>query len=582
MLPVVQKSIAVTISHGPGRKSSQETQVPAKWSQRHICDFSPEVLSHIFGFLGCDDIAHMHDTCLLFRKVVLSEYAQTFSYSQLPQLFREQYQQSWSCQKQTVRNGQHPFVTALPNNKSKFFNSEHRTASLCVHTLREMMSTSVYRPMQVFTCNRLIASLRVDCSLSSSNLLLHNFLDGGASVLSRDGADSWSEEIVDMDESGMTLLGIPCPRSGGDLRFNFCFHNAIEYLKRDGDCGRWQLSNQQWVMESDEHELSPSGRYMACYTYRSILKEIRCLDDQGQWVLMPMAEGVRIDSGFYALRFSPSGQHLVIQYSEKLAVMSLDSQGCWNFTWTPPKKKHISYINFCPSDRWLLVGYGRSTADIIRLDPAGKCISQQEIVCEDCMPSFSPAGNYLVNSINDKGYGLLWRLLKSGEWVLDDNLIAPETGTLSVGEKDPEINIILFSPCDNYLLTGYKGGVVEIWGQKEQRYWVGLGRKQHDGALRAVKFSPSGVHALTVDESSIHIWGRDEYGLWLVKGSIPVPAVWNAHFHPVAEHLIVVGIEEGVQVWELRKGDTGEEADGPEKSKKTGFLAGDKNLSIVA
>ena len=96
MFPVAQKVSAVTISHVPGGESSQETEVPAKWSQRHITHLPPEVLSHLFGFLGCDDIVQVYDTCLLFREVVVGEHAQALFYSQFPKRFREQYQQSWS------------------------------------------------------------------------------------------------------------------------------------------------------------------------------------------------------------------------------------------------------------------------------------------------------------------------------------------------------------------------------------------------------------------------------------------------------------------------------------------------------
>lgn len=124
------------------------------------------------------------------------------------------------------------------------------------------------------------------------------------------------------------------------------------------------------------------------------------------------------------LEFSPSGERLAIRYEKVLTVMSRDSQGCWNLTWTVFSEKPITHMEFCPSERWLLVGCcwynpGFScSADIIRLDPAGKYLSRQEIDCKNCPLTFSPAGNYLLSQkVFDKDNRLLWQLLKSGQWV---------------------------------------------------------------------------------------------------------------------------------------------------------------------
>ena len=63
MLPIAQKNIAATISQPPPEgESSQEADDPAIWSQRQITQLSRQVLSHIFGCLGCDDIVQVHDT----------------------------------------------------------------------------------------------------------------------------------------------------------------------------------------------------------------------------------------------------------------------------------------------------------------------------------------------------------------------------------------------------------------------------------------------------------------------------------------------------------------------------------------
>lgn len=40
------------------------------------------------------------------------------------------------------------------------------------------------------------------------------------------------------------------------------------------------------------------------------------------------------------------------------------------------------------------------------------------------------------------------------------------------------------------------------------------GSLQHEGAVKFVEFSLSGIHALTVDRSSVRIWGLDDGGLW--------------------------------------------------------------------
>ena len=81
---------------------------------------------------------------------------------------------------------------------------------------------------------------------------------------------------------------------------------------------------------------------------------------------------------------------------------------------------------------------------------------------------------------------------------------------------------------------------------------------QHDGRVKIVEFSRTGVHALMVDRSSIRILGRDESGLWSVKGIIPDTNVTCTRFHPVAEHLIVFTCFNRIRVCELRKVDSSE------------------------
>ena len=116
---------------------------------------------------------------------------------------------------------------------------------------------------------------------------------------------------------------------------------------------------------------------------------------------------------------------------------------------------------------------------------------------------------------------------------------------------------IVFSACDHYLLTSYRDGTVHIWGQDKQENWTILGSGQHDGKVKQVEFSQSGIHALTVDYCSLYIWGRSDDGSWSVKERICGTGITHAHFHPVAEHLIVTHDASTVRVWELAIDDRG-------------------------
>ena len=89
-------------------------------------------------------------------------------------------------------------------------------------------------------------------------------------------------------------------------------------------------------------------------------------------------------------------------------------------------------------------------------------------------------------------------------------------------------------------------------GHDEKGSWMLRGSEQHDGEVSIVEFSRSGVHALTVDLSSMRVWGRDKDGWWAVKGIIPVTDVWTACFHPAAEHLIVFWCFRIIQILEIR------------------------------
>ena len=99
--------------------------------------------------------------------------------------------------------------------------------------------------------------------------------------------------------------------------------------------------------------------------------------------------------------------------------------------------------------------------------------------------------------------------------------------------------------------------MVHIWGRDEQGQWTARGSAQHGNEVIHVEYSLTGIHALTVDESSIRIWGCNDRGLWTVKGLIRAKRFMSAHFHPVAEHLVVIKDSFSVQIWELRKDDAG-------------------------
>ena len=115
---------------------------------------------------------------------------------------------------------------------------------------------------------------------------------------------------------------------------------------------------------------------------------------------------------------------------------------------------------------------------------------------------------------------------------------------------------IAFSGCDNYRCTRSGYGLVIIWERDKRGYWTPRGIKNCDGHVSLCNFSQSGVHALTVDGSSIFIWGRNEGGLWSVKETIAATDVCNAYFHPAAEHLIVFWNSEKLRIWEIRKKGT--------------------------
>ena len=553
MLPVTPKSVAVMGDQALSeREPSHQADGPESWSQWNISEFSTEVISHIFACMGCDAIAQVKDTCLVFREVVESEHREAFFYHQLPAPFKKRYPRCRLWQQQLAKSGLHPFITRLPNKYSWILNTEQKAAVLCFHTLRNMMSTFVYHPKEVFAYGNKTHSALSKCSQVSSTVSLYDEEQGRLTLLSQ--SVSWSaQETVLEGRSGPLLTDGVSFHTNGCLVSIFSRNNIIETLKRDSDSGRWQMIEKQSINEPQDGALtrgpiSPSGEYVVVNSSTGHIKAIMRCDDQGRWTPMPVAEEARDTPPVDWVYFSPSEQHLAIHCWNQVVILSLDSHGCWNFSWRTPDFRRVGSVEFCPSGGWLLIVLNEnqkdidSSADLIRFDREWSF--WQTIPSEDCPTAFSPGGHYLVGD----GHYRLWQLGESGKWEFCCQL----TGF----EKPPRLfdHTIAFSPCDNYLLDTDRNSLVTIWGQDEQGNWtVCRGSKQHEGKVRIVKFSQSGVHALTVDESSIRIWGRDEGGCWSVKGDIPATCVWSAEFHPVAEHLIVFRNSKHTRIWELRK-----------------------------
>ena len=575
MLPTTQKNNVASISQRPPEGESSQTNVPAIWSQMQITQLPEGMLSQIFNWLECDHIVQVHDTCKTFRNVVRAQNPDALFYARLPPRFRALYQQSRPWQKRMVRNGQHPFATELPPKEKKFLNADRHAAFLCFHTLKKMTTSSRYLPVEVFTNACRTNELQMGCTLNSNHLLLYNRLDNRARLLGSDETGSWSEQVVTHDYSGNWLLNIMSFGNCRGLYTNLFSQNIIEYLKSDFGLGTCQLINQQSFEDFYGDAVSLSGKYLAIYTPGVAIRAILCLNDQGEWVPMRMTEGCRYASHthtFEGLDFSPSGHLLAIRCRKSLSIMSQDSRGCWKLLSMSSKwmscsrlneaRLSYSYTEFSPSERWLLVGLTRKfvpfLVELIRLDPAGNCIPMQKFICRHDL-TFSPAGNYLVCRLGSCGYPLLRLSPKTGKWTRFGNLPNPAVGPPPVGRSILLTNVVTLSQCDNYMLISSKDGLVEIWGRQER--WKVRGWEQHDGKVIYAEFSQSGIHALTVDRSSIRIWGRDEGGLWRVKGLIPAPGVLSAHFHPVAEHLILFRNRDGVRVWEVRKDYSGEKAD---------------------
>ena len=614
MLSAAQKTTDVP----PGTEASRDrlslhqTDSPASWSHRHITGLPTEVLSHIFSCLDCDDMTQVNDTCELFRTVVQARHTEALFYRQLPQVFRKQLPLSRSWLKQMVKDGLYPFTTKLSIKESEFLNAEQRAAVLCFDTLGKMMSAPRYRALEVITDTAADRNTCVLYASASSDLLIYLPHHDKVSLLGQNNLGAWSAQRIG-PRTGQARRGDqPLPlaeyfegsfSTNGRYLSVFRFSDPIHIYKRDSDT--WQLVNRQRVETADRFKVSPSGKYLVVSTPSGI-ESIRRFDDQECWNPMPLAEDIRINTPITWVKFSSSEQHLAIKCKKKLVILSLDSRGCWNstyetmlgrrdepwrigfspserhtalkysrkvvvlsltrrgcwnLTWKNGSSQRIRYAKFGPSGSWLLITYSASTTgngftEMIKLNPAGKCLSRQIISSQNVELTFSPGGNFLFRLIGDEQY-LLWGLRKSGQWVSYGDLNDPRTQLWpELRETMLKPDTITFSSCDNYLFTSTWYGVVKIWGQDEQGSWVVRGSEQLYSEVNFVRFSRSGVHALAACwHEGIRIWGRDEGGFWSVKGIIPTTGVvLNARFHPTAEHLILVRFSDKIQIWEIRRG----------------------------
>ena len=604
MLSAAQQTVDISPPRGIDADpiASYKGDTSVLWS-RHISQLPREVLSHIFGCLDCDDIAQVNNTCQQFREVVQVYHTHALWFNRLPRQFRQQLPESRLCLKQMVKDGLHPFTTPL-GGEMPFLNAEQQVAASCFRTLGKMMSTPEYHPREVIASNvgsNLIGYL---FARTSSDLSIYFSSVGGCLLLGQNDSGLWSEQRIAMNRTHLRFpLSIARPYrvsfSPNGRYFSALGLNDIQIYKHDND--KWQLINQQQVTTADRLQVSSSGKYLVVSGRPVGIESIRYFDEQECWHPMPLA--VEINARVEQVEFSPSEQHLFIKCKRKMVILSLDSHGCWNSSWktawhrgigrvyvqfSPSEQlltishkekatvlslnsrgcwntswetrsgQKIKYGKLCPSGCWFMIAYHATMAhggftEMIELNRSGEGVSRQIISQQNLKLTFSPGGNYLFREKKSEQY-LLWGLAKSGQWLSYGDLT--DWGAFlwrGLGQAKPGLGIIAFSPCDNYLFTSTEDGAVKIWQQDEQERWVVRGSEQCDLPVYWVKFSDSGVHALANCRQSIRIWGRDDSGLWSVKGIIPAIGVMMVDFHPVAEHLIFLWCTRGVQVWEIRK-----------------------------
>ena len=554
----------------PERESSHQTERGTSWSRWDVNTFPPELLSHIFSGLECKDIVRVRGTCKRFRELVEVYRPEAFFYLRLPKALRKQYQQSLSWQKWLINNHLHPFTAVIPNKINRCLNAEQQAAMLCFETLRGMMSAPWYQSVEVFSCPTPDKYVQLEFSLTSSNLLFYEVSGSDLHLSGQNEAGSWSEQLVDP----VTLSGVRLSAVLG-LKNNECWmaisssDNITETFTRESQGTAWTLNSRSSGEVVNDYRFSSPGKYSAIFFGEKGFDSIRCFDDQGQWVPMPIAKNAGIDDSVREVRFSPSEQHAAMIFANKLVILSLGDQGCWNFSVEIPvdafvtvetENYWVSCVNFCSSGDWLLTsvngldssGSKLSAVIMLRSDPQWHYV--QTISYDSKKLFFSSTGRYLVQW--DVGQlHVLYELHESGKWLPCRHLPPTTLPLRRLGQTGQEQYIIALSPCDNYQCTSTSRGLVIIWGRDKKGCWKPLGSKKFDCRVTLCQFSQSGVHALTVGHSSIYIWRRSEDGCWFVKGTILAKGVRGAYFHPVAEHLIIFWDSGKLRIWEIRKED---------------------------
>ena len=570
MIPVTQGVNTGAISRGDTladcpssrRVSPQESGASALWSQRLIAQFRSVALTPAFSRFGGDSV-HTQDTCQLLPGVDRDHKKEVQLYKQLPLLFRIHYHQTLPWLKRVVQNARHPFTNPLPGSllESLVVHEEQQAAVLSYHTLENMRLTPGYCPVEVLACG--FPSDQILHFGERSSILLVCDAKGYTFFLDQDLAGSWTQRIMDLRKKRtMKSSGLYFTADEAHLSvFGFSnTGNKITVLKRSG--ADWMPIHSQRLETANNFVISPSGQYVVFLSKAGGIDQIRGFNQTCErWRSMPLDRSFGCEANIQGVIFSPLQGQLAIEYPKRLVMLSQNRQGCWASVWETNSQRNLSHAQFCPFGRWLLIAYEGSEKDdsgsvvVFKLGRDGQCLQKQVITEQYLKLTFSPAGAYLVSR---EGVGQCWRLTESGQWQFYGELAGnvaplwPELGHLNL-----KVDTITFSSCDNYLLTSTQEGLVHVWGRDEQEKWTVRGSAQHNSEVSHVKFSLSGVHALTVDESSIRIWGCSDSGLWTVKGSIHATHVKNVHFHPVAEHLIVYQDAYSVRIWELRKDDSG-------------------------
>ena len=530
------------------------------WMQRNITQSPTQTPA--FSRPGTDS-AHTQKTCQTLPEGDIDHKKEVHLYNQLPKLFRHHYHHTLPWLQRVVQNAQHPFTDPLPGPllESLAVQEVQKAAVLSYHTLENMRLTPRYCPVEV-----LVSNFPKDQILhfgNCSSILLVCNASGYTLFLDQDQEGSWKQGIMDLRKK-RTMKNSGFYFTGAEMHLSmFGFSNTgnkITVLKRsDAD---WMPVHSQRLETANDFVISPSGQFVVLLSEAGSIDHIRVFNrTSDRWQSMPLDKSFGCQAKIQRVIFSPIQGQLALEYPNRLVMLSQNREGGWSSEWETLSQQNISYTQFCPFGRWLLIAYEGNKKDdsgsvvVFKLGRYGQCLQKQIITDQYLKVSFSPTGAYLFSQ---EGAGQCWRVIESGQWQFYGELASnvaplwPELGHLNL-----KADTITFSSCDNYLLTSTQDGLVHIWGRDEQDKWTVRGSAQHNSEISHVKFSLSGVHALTVDKSSIRIWGCSDSGLWTVKGSIHATRVKDVHFHPVAEHLIVHQNSYGVRIWELRKDDSG-------------------------